>query len=89
MEIVNLESRVPDQEEILSANNLAEEVFEDFSQDQSINLPSPIGDCRGVVTFGNRDCSASTGVNRVNCGHPSMTTLEEWPCPSVISPNLP
>ena len=47
VEIVNLESREPDQEEILIAINLAEEdqVFEDFSQDQSINLPSLTVDC--------------------------------------------
>ena len=55
MEIIDLVSRVPDQGEALSANNQSEEeeVFKDFRQNQSVNLPSPTVDRRGVVVFGN------------------------------------
>ena len=91
VEIIDLVSRVPDQGEALSANNLSEEeeVFEDFRQNQSVNLPSPTVDRRGVVVFGNWDRLVSIGVNRVNCGCPSATTPERQPLLSVTSPHLP
>ena len=43
VKIIDLVSKVPDRGEALSANNLSEdeEVFVDFSQNQSVNLPSP------------------------------------------------
>ena len=61
METIDLVSRVPDQGEALGANNQSEEeeVFEDFRQNQSVNLPSPTVDRRGVVVFENQDCSVS------------------------------
>ena len=90
MEIIDLVSKVPDQGEALSANNLSEdkEVFVDYSQNQSVNLPSLSVD-QGVVSFGNQDRVVSVRINRVDCGCPSATTPERRPLLSVTSPHLP
>ena len=88
--IINLVSEESDQVNLPNINDSTEdkEVFVDYSQDQSVNLPSLIID-QGVVLFGNRDCSISVGINRVDCSRPSATTPERRPFLSVTSPHLP
>ena len=53
-EIINLVSEDSDQGNLPNINDSTEdeEVFVDYSQDQSVNLPSPIID-QGVVLYGN------------------------------------
>ena len=90
IEIINLVSEDSDQGNSPNINDPTEdeEVFVEYSQDQSVNLPSPIVN-QGVVLFRNQDRSISIGINWVECGHPSATTPEQRPFPSVSSPHLP
>ena len=90
IEIINLVSEDSDQGNSPNINDPTkdEEVFVEYSQDQSMSLPSLIIN-QGVVLFGNRDCSISVGIYRVDCGCPSTTTPERCPLFSVTSLCLP